>query len=449
MNTSKIIYAKGLKCFLKKRTGKNFDEMQQLLGFLRDTLPHAQFSKWKRKSSDEEAGANLKGGSDNKQINIRVRFDDAWLLMATLTKGRAFGVYERQYINVAVQQISLTIKSLSNAASTLFVSDVSRIYDLITSEFLKILTKIPQVNYLEILNFYKDLAQQSYESNAISYGIIVTEKLARKKKAAIFPKDIMGEKRFQSITDGYSTVLYIDSIGKIVRLAGLKQKKETREREHFCPLWLMPLASMCDHDRELGIALSRNGAILITWRGNLIMSNRASKWTLWNHDENVEIIKENLAAQGTKPKDLGRMAARLYRVALDIAFKRSGGLFVVLRTRGNISQLVSYPEQLLGKRRTKGDLALGEWLHEKTIVGIERETLSDLAALDGAVVCARNGKILAYGSVLKIPRKTGLGKIEGSRSRAAHSASYFGLSIKISSDGEIKVSRRGKACLIV
>ena len=113
----------------------------------------------------------------------------------------------------------------------------------------------------------------------------------------------------------------------------------------------------------------------------------------------------------------------------------------------HLSKLVRRPEQLHGNRRTIGDRALGEWLETNTIVGIDREVLSDLTALDGAVVCDRAGKLLSYGAVLLLPKKSGIARIEGSRSRAAHSASFYGLSIKISSDGGIDVIESGEKLL--
>ena len=153
--------------------------------------------------------------------------------------------------------------------------------------------------------------------------------------------------------------------------------------------------------------------------------------------------------RGVQPRDLGRLAAKLYRSALDLSFRKTGGLLVTLRARKHIAKLVPQPEQIKGTRRSAGDRALGEWLEGNTLIGIDREVLTDLAALDGAVVCDRAGRFLSFGAVLLLPRKTGIGKIEGSRSRAAHSASFFGLSVKISSDGGIDVIESGKKLLSI
>ncbi len=73
-----------------------------------------------------------------------------------------------------------------------------------------------------------------------------------------------------------------------------------------------------------------------------------------------------------------------------------------------------------------------------------RTVVAELAALDGAVVMANTGKILAYGAVLDPQRKGRLRAAEGSRTKAAIGASNYGLAVKISSDGDVTVYVGGK-----
>ena len=69
--------------------------------------------------------------------------------------------------------------------------------------------------------------------------------------------------------------------------------------------------------------------------------------------------------------------------------------------------------------------------------------LVDLASLDGSVVIDNTGLILAYGAILA-PKKSGIIRAtEGSRTKAAIGASNYGLSVKISSDGDIAVYHQG------
>jgi len=87
------------------------------------------------------------------------------------------------------------------------------------------------------------------------------------------------------------------------------------------------------------------------------------------------------------------------------------------------------------------DTALGEL--------IPRAVAVELAALDGAVVLSNQGMLLAYGAVLDPKRRGRVGAEEGSRTKAAIGASYCGVAVKVSSDGDITVFLNGKAFIKV
>jgi hypothetical protein len=368
-----------------------------------------------------------------------------FLLKSELSKGRAFGAYERAFVDCVAREIGRAINAMTRNRSDRLLVGPHDVIDAAVADFLKQTTQFQDPDFPQIIRYLKELAQQSYETKPITYGVLILSRREAKSSVANFPGDILDQKRFQALTDGYKTALTLDRTGKVISLMGLRQEGKTGE--HFRPVWLDPLADLARRRKAVGIALTRTGAILVAWKGNLLLSYRLGKWVLWNHSENIEIIREGLRRRGTQPKELGRLAARLYRCALDVSFRRTGGLLVTLQSRNHLKKLVRKPEQLIGARRTEGDRALGEWLATNTVASIDREVLPDLASLDGAIVCDRAGRILSYGTVLLLPKTKGLGKIEGSRSRAAHSASYFGLSIKISSDGGIDVIESGKKLL--
>ena len=445
-----IRYCQGLKRSLKSHFDEGFDHLEELLGLLPESLPHVKLSEWKRKRQNGQSGAHL-GGSRNKILRISITYarpnSQQFILKSELRKGRAFGIHERTFVDCLVRKIAEVVDALSSRQSGQLLVKSSDVADLAVGDFLQKTSGISGVDFPRVVKYLKALAQQSYETKPITYGILVLPRSETKKAIAKFPLDILNQKRFQALTDGYRTGLLVDRTGKIVQLISLSSSEATGK--HFRPLWLDPISESARSRNGLGIALTRTGAILISWQGNLLLSYRLGKWILWYHSENVELIKEGLTRRGTKPKGVEKLAAKLYRVALDISFRRTGGLLVALRSPIHIHKLVRAPEQIDGERRTSGDRAIGEWLIGNTMVGIRRELLCDLAALDGAVVCDRKGRILSYGSVLLLPRRQGLSRIEGSRSRAAHSASFFGLSIKISSDGEMKVIEAGRVLLAI
>jgi hypothetical protein len=439
-------FAQGGVRRLARHFGANFEQVRSLLATLLAAVPHVQTSTWASDESGSGNGARLVGNSGNKKLAVYVSYQfegNSYSLKCIFTKGRAFGAYERAFIDSLAKEIAESADLLAGGRQVR-IRPVD-VVDSSVAKFLLVLASLGQVDLLQVVAYLKGLAQQSYESKAISFGLIVLPGNKQKEHSASFPADIDGQKRFQALTDGYRTALVVDRSGQIVKISNLSEYKPVGE--HFRPIWLGALADTADRHDGLGFALTRNGAILISWNSNLLLSFRAGRWMLWNHSENVGLIHEALKRRGPKIRSLGRVASRLYRCALDLSFRRSGGLLVALNTPNSLGRLVPATERLEGRRRSAGDRALGEWLNGTTVFGLDRDVLDDLAALDGAVVCDRSGAILAYGSILLSPHRRGLAKIEGSRSRAAHSASYFGVAIKISSDGGIVVVKRGKPLL--
>ncbi len=392
-------YAQGVKRSLKKHfTAKGFKRLEELLQTLSATLPHASLSVWSRHKEAAESAARLKGSTGNKKLGITIgytsRNDVRFCLKSELSKGRAFGIYEREFAKCLVREIKAAVDILIKAPEHQLLAGPQEIIDATVSTFLRKITGLNDPDFLGIIKYLKELAQQSYETKSIAYGILVLPRRFSVKPVAIFPEDVLMQKRFQAVTDGFKTALTLDRTGKVIRLQGLKQDKK-KVGEHYRPAWLDPMAETAQAHNAIGIALTRTGSILVAWNGNLILSYRLGGWVLWSHSENVEIIRDALKFKGKPQRAIGHLAAKLYRCALDTSFRKTGGLFVALTSERHLGRLVPTLEQLRGKRRTGGDQALGQWLEKKSMIGIDREVLSDLAALDGAIVCDRAGKILS------------------------------------------------------
>jgi len=129
----------------------------------------------------------------------------------------------------------------------------------------------------------------------------------------------------------------------------------------------------------------------------------------------------------------------IYRAALDISFRRSGDLFVILHNQNDIHQIVRMGDAIGDSTRDRPDRDFDVVVQSHKMQSMARGVAVEIASLDGAVVLANSGKILAYGAVLQ-PKKAGrLRGSEGSRTKAAIGASNYGLAVKIGSDGDITV----------
>jgi ATP-dependent DNA ligase len=156
------------------------------------------------------------------------------------------------------------------------------------------------------------------------------------------------------------------------------------------------------------------------------------------------MMKFRASAQKVQADVLGRVVSRLYRYALDISFKRSGGLFLLIRNQNKLKKIVRMGDGLQDPTRAEIHKQFENFLVTSSILGIDRNVAIELSSIDGAVVISNHGKLLAYGAVLVTTRKKSVNKEQGSRSKAAVSASDFGIAIKISSDGGISFYEQGK-----
>ena len=294
-----------------------------------------------------------------------------------------------------------------------------------------------------ILGAIHTLSEQSYENKALTFGCILDPEESGRQAAANFPSDFLRSKKYKALSDGFRTAYVVSTEGRVFDFVDLdRYEQEPLTEKHYFPDWAEPIARASRKGR-CGIALSRQGDVLVFDKGTLRFTYRYGRWQYWNHAQLVKLLRDRARAQRV-PKDiLGRVVGAIYRAALDVSFRRSGGLFVILHNRENLHQVVRPGDALADQDRSKTDTEFDQVLEGHTIQSLPRAVTVELASLDGAVVLENSGRILAYGAVLK-PRRSGrLRGTEGSRTKAAIGASNYGLAVKISSDGDISVYHDG------
>jgi len=72
------------------------------------------------------------------------------------------------------------------------------------------------------------------------------------------------------------------------------------------------------------------------------------------------------------------------------------------------------------------------------------DILTSLAAIDGALIVDRKGRLITFGTILRVPRHRAAKEDEGARTTAARFASNFGVAIAVSADGWMSAYHRGK-----
>jgi hypothetical protein len=280
------------------------------------------------------------------------------------------------------------------------------------------------------------LASETYEGQRIPFGLILT----RRPPGGDVPLRSFESKRLKQLTDGFSTALLLNREGGLDGISALVPSPESVRSSLGRPWWFGPLADTAARLGGVGVALTRGGDLLVAYRRELAVSQRSGQWMLWRHAELLGRIRKSWRPGG--PGDeLDHVIVALYRVALELALRRSGGLLVVAATPAEGRKLVvSRGELLDSPRRLAEERHLDAGLGRLVVHRVDRRIVADLASVDGALIVDRSGRLMAYGAMV---RSSSSNSTQGARSRAAIAASRRGLAMKVSSDGGISVYRHG------
>lgn len=420
-------------------------------------LPHVEISDWEE-GPWAQAGC-VWTGTDRDQVRVTITF-------GVKSNPNAISIH------AVVRRRS--IPSVTSVASEIIDRREHQICDLISRRISLLLTTSPsllgdppslkailsefdesivsdhiqrhhslQLPVSSVLSALHTLSEQSYENKTLTFGCILDPKKTSETGAKAFPADFLRSKKYKALSDGFRTAYLISTLGSVVDFVDLDRAGSTPLSErHYFPDWTEPIAKV-SRDGRCGIALSRQGEILVFDEGTLRLSYRYGQWSYWNHSHLIKLLRDRAKAQRVQKTVLGRVVAAIYRVALDVSFRRSGGLFVILHNKNDLHGIVRPGDAIGDKDRQSTDKAFDAVIAKRTIQSLPRSVAAELASLDGAVVLRNSGQIVAYGAILQ-PKNTGaLNGSEGSRTKAAIGASNYGLAVKISSDGGISVYYRG------
>lgn len=348
-------------------------------------------------------------------------------------------------------------ESIVDVASTYFSSDgpppkssivtIETLFDeLVVANYLSTQHDL-KLYAFEFFVSLRHLAEQTYENSAYTFGCIIeTGDFSAAGEATIFPRAYFGMKRYRALSDAYYTAYKISNAGNLLSFIDLYEAIGKKATRSYFPEWCAQFAEK-SRTAKLGFALNRQGEIFVIEKGTLRFSYRFGKWQYWNHAHLIDLAKNIIRTQHVPVGIVAKVANAVYRAALDVSFRRSGGLFVILKNKRLLRKIVRAPDIIGHRRRSDLNTAFDRALPAKMVQTLPRTVLLELSSLDGAIVCSNNGELLAYGAVLEPRRKGRSTAAEGSRTKAAIGASLYGLSLKISSDGEIGMYRMGKRFL--
>ncbi len=443
---------------LETNLGKDgIDFVTHATGAVQRLLPHVEVSDWEEEPP-VQAGC-VWTGTDRRQVRITITFGTksnpyaislrAFVRRRNIPGGNAVASEvidrrEHQICDLIGRRVSELLTNshtlLGDSASLKAIA--SEFDESIVSEHIQRHHSL-QLPVSSVLSALHTLSEQSYENKTLTFGCILDPKKSSEAGENSFPDDFLRSKKYKALSDGFRTAYWISTRGSVVDFVDLDRagKSTLSERHHF-PDWTEPIAKV-SRDSRCGIALSRQGEILVFDEGTLRLTYRYGQWSYWNHSHLIKLLRDRAKAQRVQKKVLGRVVAAIYRVALDVSFRRSGGLFVILHNKNDLHDIVRFGDAIGDKDRQSADEAFDAVVSERTFQSLPRSVAAELASLDGAVVLRNSGQIVAYGAILQ-PKNTGaLNGSEGSRTKAAIGASNYGLAVKVSSDGDISVYYQG------
>jgi len=288
-----------------------------------------------------------------------------------------------------------------------------------------------------LLSALHTMSEQTYENKALVFGCVLDPEFETLGNSPRFPELFLTAKKYKALSDGYRTAYHVAGDGGVIDFVDLERvgSPPLTERYYF-PGWTEAMARV-SRSRRCGITLTRLGDILVFDEGALRLTYRYGRWRYWNHAHVVKLLRDRARAQRVPPQIVGSVVGSIYRAALDISFRRTGGLFVLLHNKKHLHHIVREGDAIGDDNRDRADRDFDLIVETHKMQSLPRAVAVELASLDGATVLANSGHILAYGAVLQPKKKGNLRQSEGSRTKAAIGASNYGLAIKISSDGDI------------
>ncbi|MHB1549969.1 MAG: diadenylate cyclase [Vulcanimicrobiaceae bacterium] len=431
--------------------------LEHACGSVERLLPHVQVSAWTEVDYAEASCVRdstastafrviipIETGDKGTRKSLAARVERRSVPGNAGTGNRTLDEREHQICKLIVERAAIVLGSECSVGSDASVRAITAAFDeYVVANYVESYHDL-QMPVSSVFEALRTLSEQTYENHALTFGCILDPTKTVAGSGQQFPGPYLRAKKYKALSDGFRTAYHISSAGHVIGFVDLDRFEKASTGRHYYPDWSEPIAR-ASHSERCSIALSRQGDILVFDAGSLRFTYRYGRWQYWNHSHLINLLRDRARAQRVPQKILANVVGAIYRIALDVSFRRSGALFVILHNRNNIRDIVKSGDAIGDRGRRPADVEFDGVIAEHKIQGLPRAVAVEIASLDGAVVFENSGVIRAYGAVLQ-PRKKGrLRGTEGSRTKAAIGASHCGhLAIKVSSDGDITVYHAGE-----
>lgn len=313
------------------------------------------------------------------------------------------------------------------------------------------------------LHALRTAALSTYENHRVSTGVLLLGPTAgtihglgsTPPDALPYGVELTGLKSVHRLCDGERTLFLVDGDGRLADILDVArfaaEAAPTGGPEVPCSRTYAPHARATENSGHVCIVLSPNGEIKLFVEGVQTFAFAHGRWRILDAAAKFAVWREALADED--------LAAALFATATNLAEARKGALFVVADDPSTAVGRLIAEHDLIGEEPPDvvppPPLALHDPLARRALhylargrsaVALAPPVLEALASLDGALVTDGEGRLMAFGAILRHDAADlpGLSAAEGARTTAALVASRFGPVLKVSEDGVVSCFLRGR-----
>jgi hypothetical protein len=270
----------------------------------------------------------------------------------------------------------------------------------------------------ELIQWLESLASQTYEGKQIVIAFGITEK---RSYSSVNIQSLSREDFSKVLSNGFDTIYLSGKDGNVFDLKRLA----IAYPKSYAPVRMGAIANWTK-GKKVAVVLNRNGEILVFKDGMLKFAKRRGTWKYYPHDS---VLKQFGPGIRTEIKEA------IYQSCLDVSFARTGGCIALLTRDGerNLKKKKIINESDLISKKMITRTKLLNKISGSYFQNLDRIIRQELLSMDGAVVLNNKGRIIAAGSIIKVPS----GSSSGGRRAAATNLSKYGIGIKVSADGPV------------
>ena len=396
-----------------------------------------------------------------KNLCIKANKNDEYRIL--IKRGRAFQQFEINLLRYVLKEL--------NDIDEMAIQD-QNYEQLMQSKAIEkavceSLSQSTTTTMLGIITELENWSNRTYEGKRPTFGVIINQQ--ETESVSVSPLQhytkIMSKNFVALLSDGKSSFIELDKDGYLMGYLALSN---VRKYTTITPNDFENVARYCN-ERRIGIVLTESGDLLVFKNRQLLFAKRRGIWNVYCHEEVIQLLSYKASHS---QRDIRRA---IYLTALDCLFAYNGGVIIYLnkdekdkalatinakdllsedyyKVKKEIeleesTKLYNLPysnsmmeefnctyEEYIEKNECVKSSCLRKFIEGKKFQDLSRKLREELVGMDGATVIDFDGTIIAIGAILKIEA----GSNEGGRLAAATSLAKYGVSIKISQDGQMQ-----------